>query len=71
MADSREDRIYDLQQALLGMPPDRWEQALQTHCAGDASLRAELMRRLQTPDWDLRRGPRFLIRPRGKPDTLS
>ena len=41
----REDRIYDLQQALAAIPRQQWAAHLDTWCAGDPALRQEVMER--------------------------
>jgi serine/threonine protein kinase/tetratricopeptide (TPR) repeat protein len=41
----REDRIYELQQALADLDPARWPSFLETACSDDTSLRDEVLRR--------------------------
>jgi hypothetical protein len=45
MDDAREDRIYELQQALALLPPAAWGAFLSAACPGDAQLTAEILSR--------------------------
>jgi tRNA A-37 threonylcarbamoyl transferase component Bud32 len=47
MDGDREDRIYELQQALADMVPSEWPSYLDMACGQDAALRVEVLRRQQ------------------------
>ncbi|MEQ1759525.1 MAG: protein kinase [Vicinamibacterales bacterium] len=54
---SREDRIYELQQALAAIPANDWTAFLRLNCQEDASLREEVLRRQMTLDSGMTSGP--------------
>lgn len=47
MGSNREDRIYEIQQALATLPSDEWPSYLDSTCAQDPLLREEVLRRLR------------------------
>jgi hypothetical protein len=63
----REDRIYDLQQALAALPPRQRATYLDASCAGDPALRQEVMERQRKAErTSLDAAPRFTVTGVGK-----
>ena len=60
---TREDRIYELQQALSALPPGEWAAYLEVGCADDPSLRNDVMARQREVDRTLLRArARFAVK---------
>ena len=59
----REDRIYDLHQALAAIPRQQWAAYLNAWCAGDSVLQQEVMeRQRQTERTPLDSPPGFAVK---------
>lgn len=67
----REDRIYELQQALADLAPDQWTAFLEKECHGDVLLRDEVLRRRRQLEAGLSSTTPPMVRVRNNQDELS